>query len=155
MRSAPLRKYLLIRDGDFLCAMRFVNYLRGQDASDGSIFSSGEETLTSAYEWARLEKDGSRVRATKQGKDLVKRTALKGIGRFVIAGGPGNVQCGERRFGWEYPAAVNFSQIPNTGMNLAPTRWDDIKDIRLDDRKLKWYSFEPKREQIRIQLDQL
>lgn len=153
--SPPLRKYLLISDGEFLCAIRFVNYVRGQDASEGSIFSSGEETLTSAYEWARLERDGNRVRVTKEGKDVVKRTPLKGIGRFVIAGGPGNVQCGERTFGWEYPAAVNFSQAPNSAMALAPTRWEAIQDIRLDDAKLKWYSFEPKREQVRISIEQL
>ena len=142
--SPPLRKYLLISDGEFLCAIRFVNYVRGQDASEGSIFSSGGETLTSAYEWARLERDGNRVRVTKEGKDVVKRTPLKGIGRFVIAGGPGSVQCGERTFGWEYPAAVNFSQAPNSAMALAPTRWEAIQDIRLDDAKLKWYAFEPK-----------
>jgi hypothetical protein len=122
--SPTLRKYLLISDGGFLCAIRFVNYVRGQDASEGSIFSSGQETLTSAYEWARLEKDGNGVRVTKEGKDVVKRTPL-------------------------------FSQVPNSAMKLAPTRWEDLRDIRLDDAKLKWYSFEPKREQVRIPIDQL
>jgi hypothetical protein len=153
--SPAFKRFLLIRDGDFLCAIRFVNYLRGQDASAGSVFSSGDETLTSAYEWYVLEKDGDRFRPAKQGKDTVKRTPLTGIGRLVLAGGSGNVKCGERKFGWEYPAGINFSQVPKTEMKLAPTRWEDIKDIGLDDPKLKWYSFDPKREQVRIPIGEL
>ena len=153
--SAPFQKYLLIKDGDFLCAVRFVNFRRGSDKSDGSIWSSGDETLISAYEWYVFEQDSSRVRVKDSGKATVKSTALKGIGRFVVSGGAENIRCGHRKFGWDYPSGINFSQVPGSNMKLAPTRWASTEDIRLDDPKLAWYSFDGKREEARIPLENL
>src|SRR5687768_6012213 len=49
--AAPLNRYVLISEGDFLCGIRFVNFRRGQDSTEGSVWSSGDETLSSAYEW--------------------------------------------------------------------------------------------------------
>ena len=153
--SAPFQKFLLIKDGDFLCAVRFVNFRRGGDKTDGSIWSSGDETLTSAYEWKVLESDGKGVRVRNAGKATAKSAALKGIGRFVVAGGAENIRCGDRTFGWDYPSGINFSQVPGSNMRLAPTRWDSTEDIRLDDPKLNWYSFDQKREEVRIPLENL
>jgi hypothetical protein len=36
------------------------------------------------------------------------------------------------------------------GSTLAPTRWTNIADIRIDDPHLVWYSFDPKRKGVRI-----
>ncbi len=153
--SAPFKRYLIIDDGEFLCAVRFVNYLRGQDADSGSLWSSGEETLTSAYEWNVLQRMGEKVQIMGQGKDIVRRTALSGVGRLVISGGYGNIKCGNRKFGWQYPAGINFSQSPTSKMRLSPTRWEKIEDIRLDDPRLVWYSFDQNRKQIFISVANL
>ena len=153
--SAPLGRYLLIRDGDFLCAVRFLNFRRGRDASEGSVWSSGQETLTSAYEWYELDQVGSAVTVKDQGKSTAKFTAPWGFGHLVLGGGPENVRCGKREFGWHYPANIDFFQRPDSDRKLAPTRWDQISDIRLDDARLVWYSFDPKRRDLRIPLGNL
>jgi hypothetical protein len=153
--SAPFKRILLIRDGEFLCAVRFVNFRRGGDKTTGSVWSSGDETLISAYEWYVLEHNNERARVKSSGKATVKSTALSGIGRFVIAGGSENIRCGERKFGWDYPSGISFSQVPGSDMKLAPTRWESAEDIKLDDPKLTWYPFDQKREPLRIRLENL
>jgi hypothetical protein len=40
-------------------------------------------------------------------------------------------------------------------MRLAPTRWESVGDIRLDDPRLTWYSFDQKREELRVRLENL
>ena len=152
---APFKRLLLIRDGEFLCAVRFVNYRRGGDRTAGSVWSSGDETLIGAYEWYLLEQNNERARVKSSGKATVKSTALSGIGRFVIAGGPENIRCGDRKFGWNYPSGISFSQVPGSDMKLAPTRWESADDIKLDDPKLTWYSFDQKRQELRIRLEDL
>jgi hypothetical protein len=153
--SPPLGKLLLIEDGEFLCAVRFVNFRRGGDATKGSVFSSGQETLTSAYEWYELERAGSTVKVKDQGKATVRFTAPWGLGHMVVGGGYGNVRCGQREFGWRYPSAIDFSQASDSRRRLAPTRWEKVGDVRLDDPRLTWYSFAPKRQDLRIPLSQL
>ena len=153
--AAPLTKYVLISEGDFLCGIRFVNFRRGQDKTEGSVWSSGDETLFGAYEWYVFAREGARVRIAEQGKRVVQRSALRGFGHFVIAGGHENVQCGNRQFGWQYPAGIVFSQVPNSDRKIAPTRWEQASDIDLNDPKLVWYSFDQKREPKRIPLEQL
>jgi len=153
--GAPLDKYLLIRDGDFLCAVRFVSYIRGQDARPASFWSSGEETLTAAYEWALLRHNDGTLSIADRGTDKVKFSAPRGFGHLIVGGGYGNVKCGDRKFGWQYPNAINFSQQEGSSMKLAPTRWDRIGDIKLDDAKLIWYSFDRQRKPIAIRLDDL
>lgn len=153
--AAPLNKYVLISEGDFLCGIRFVNFRRGQDKTEGSVWSSGDETLSSAYEWHAFARDGARVRIVEHGSGVAQRTALRGFGRFVIAGGHENIQCGNRQFGWLYPAGIVFSQVPNSERKIALTRWEQASDIDLNDPKLVWYSFDQKRESKRIPLGQL
>jgi len=153
--SAPFNKYLLIRDGEFLCALRFINYVRGQNARPGSFWSSGEETLTAAYEWNLLRSVDGKLSTVDHGNDIVQFTAPKGFGHLIVGGGYGNVKCGDRKLGWQYPNGINFSQESSPNRRLAPTRWDRISDIKVDDAKLLWYSFDPKRKSITVRIDDL
>jgi len=153
--SSPFQRYILISDTQFLCAIRFVNYRRGNDAKPGSFWSSGEETLTSAYEWNVIEKVGNHVKVKASGKATVKFSAPKGFGHLIVAGGYGNVICGKHKFGWRYPDGIVFSQAPNSRMRLAPTRWLAIHQIRLDDPNLNWYTFDQNRKEIRIPINKL
>jgi hypothetical protein len=153
--SAPFNRYLLIKDGEFLCAVRFVNFLRGRDARSPSFWSSGEETLTAAYEWDVLAPKGDGVGAAESGKDTVKFSAPTGLGHLVMGGGYENVRCGSRKFGWQYPNSINFSQAPGSEMRLAPTGWDRVDQIKINAPTLVWYSFDTKRKPSAIPADDL
>jgi hypothetical protein len=153
--SPPFKRYILISDAQFLCAIRFVNFRRGRDSNPGSFWSSGEETLTSAYEWNVLEQVGNYVKIKESGKATVKFSAPKGFGHLIVAGGYGNVICGKRKFGWQYPAGIVFSQASNSSMRLAPTPWSTISQIRLDTPKLNWYTFDQNRKEVRIPINEL
>jgi len=153
--SPPFKRYILISDRQFLCAIRFVNYRRGRDAKPGTFWSSGEETLTSAYEWNVIEQVGSHVKVKESGKATVKFSAPKGFGHLIVVGGYGNVICGKHKFGWRYPDGIVFSQASNSNMRLAPTRWLAISQIRLDDPKLNWYTYDQNRKEVRIPINEL
>ncbi len=87
--SAPFKCFLLIRDGDFLCAVRFTNFVRGQDARPPSIWTSGDETLTSVYEWHVLARADGAVTSKQHGRGVVQFTAPRGFGRLIIGGDMG------------------------------------------------------------------
>lgn len=151
--SAPFKHYLLIKDGQFLCAVKFTDYWRGGDAHPGTVWSSGEETLLSKYEWNVLAVAGDKVKATSHGGGMARFTAPWGFGHLIFGGGYDNIKCGSREYNWMYPGAVIFTKSPE--MKLAPTRWANIDDIRLDDPKLAWYQLDENREQIDIPLSDL
>ncbi len=153
--SAPFERYLLIKDGQFLCAVRFINYWRGRDGRAGSFWSSGEETLSSKYEWDLLEASGVEVIVKSHGTGIVKFAAPWGFGHLILGGGYENIKCDGRDFGWQYPDAVDFSQSTQSDMMLAPSRWTRIEDIRLNDPKLVWYSFDEHRKDKEIPVGDL
>ena len=151
--SAPFGRILLIEDDGYLCAVRFTSHVRGGDAGPGSVWSSGEETLVSVYEWELLERSGDAV-VVDRGREVAKRGALKGIGRFVFLGLPDNVKCGAREFGWYYPGAIALSARPASKLRLAPTREKASSSLRLSAVK-HWFVRDEARKDLRIRVEDL
>jgi hypothetical protein len=148
--SAPFKCFLLIRDGDFLCALRFTNFVRGRDARPSSFWTSGEETKTSVYEWHVLERTAGGVKPKKSGRGVVQFTAPHGFGHLIVGGGFGSVNCGGRPLGWLYPDVVEFPGSSSPDLRIAPTGWPDVAAVRLDDPSLVWYAFDESRRSVRI-----
>ena len=152
--AAPFGRILLIEDDGYLCAVRFTSHVRGGDAGPGSVWSSGEETLVSVYEWELLERSADAVVVVDRGREVAKCGALKGIGRFVFLGLPDNVRCGGRTFGWYYPGAIAFSARPGSKLRLAPTREEASSSLRLSAVK-HWFVRDEARKDLRIRVEDL
>jgi hypothetical protein len=160
--SAPLDHFLLIRKDKDICAVRFTEFHRGHDAKPGTIFNSGEETLYAEYDWY-YQGDGSgdfTKPRLKSGHRKLVRKPLIGIGRLAFQTGTINVKCGPFELGWIYPNHVAFFKRKEYlvhGVELAPSKEQEISEVRVNDPCHKWYQYDEKEERKRfsIPLDEL
>lgn len=160
--SAPLGRFLLIRNGKDACAVRFTGFHRGHDAKPPTIFNSGEESLYAEYDWF-YQGDGSGDFSKpnlKSGHSKLAEKPLLGIGRFSMRfTGSTVVVCGPLKLAWIYPIQVGFhlsnSKKDDVGNELAPTRWKEISEVDSDNPHLNWYRFDENRDFVVIPLDEL
>lgn len=159
--SAPLGRFLLIRKDKRVCAVRFTKAQRGHDAKPGTTFNSGEESFSAEYDWY-FQEDGSgdfTQPGLLSGHEQLARKPLKGIGRLAFQTGQIYVECGafDKLF-WRYPTWVSFygkSRRGDYGIELAPTKWTEIKEVNVHDPRLKWYRYDENRKPVDISLDNL
>lgn len=159
--SAPLGRFLLLRKDKMVCAVRFTKAQRGHDAKPATTFNSGEENFSAEYDWYS-QGDGSgdfTLPGVLSGHESVARRPLKGIGRLAFQTGQIYVECGtfDKLF-WRYPTWVSFygkSRRGDYGIELAPTKWAEIKEMDVHDPCLKWYRYDENRESVDIPLDDL
>ena len=154
--GAPLGKFILIRKDANVCAIRFTEYHRGNDAKAPTVFSSGEESLDAKYEcFCRSEGGGGFGNATL---GEVNKSASWGIGRLAFGGGKTNVRCGPFKLPWMYPARVSFhiegTKLGDHGIELAPTRWSTINEVNLSAR-LRWFRYDERRKPTYIPSEDL
>lgn len=125
--SAPLGRFLLVRKGRDVCALRFTEFHRGHDAKPPSLFHSGEETLYAEYDWF-YQGDGSgdftKADVESGHRKLVRKPLVGLIHPFVFQTGTVEVRCGPFVLSWLYPNNVGFrswSQKRDESVDLAPT----------------------------------
>lgn len=158
--SAPVGRFLLIRRRDELCAIKFTGYHRGHDTKPPTIFNSGEESLYGDYDWhyGPTGKAGLPGADATSGQKKLAQTRTLGIGRLILWGGVDWVKCGSFTLLWFYPTHVSF-HTPDVECDLtiemAPTRWSDIRLVNPADPTLKWYRCDKKREPMFIPVDKL
>lgn len=160
--SAPIGRFLLIRNGKDICAVRFTEFHRGRDKKPPTIFNSGEESLYAEYDWFyRGDGSGDFSKSDlKSGHNKLARKPLIGIGRFSMQfTGSTVVVCGPFKLGWKYPNQIGFhlsnSKKDDVGNELAPTRWKEIFEVDSDNPHLNWYRFNEDRDFVVIPLDEL
>jgi hypothetical protein len=158
--GAPLGKFLLMRGDKGLCAIRFLDYQRGQDAQPPTVFNSGEESHVARYEWL-YQGDGSgdiTKDNVKRGKGRVSSGPLKGIGRLASQSGDPYVKCGPFVSYWLPPTSVSFSSsisCSRARYELAPTKWDEMSQVDIRDPRLKWFRCDENRKSFRITSEEL
>jgi len=145
--GAPLGKFLLIRKDASVCAVKFTEYHRGNDAKAPTVFSSGEESLDAKYEcFCQSERGGGFGNPTL---GEVNKRASWGIGRLAFGGGDLNVRCGPFKLPWMYPARVSFhiegTKLGDQGIELAPTRWSAINEVNVSEARLRWFRYDASR----------
>lgn len=145
--GVPLGYLLLIRKENDMCAIRFTEYHRGRDARPPTVTNTGEETLYAEYDWYYKSSKNAKFIDDDQnsGHAKLERKQLTGIGRFSFQSGNTIVRCGPFKLQWYYPNGVGFHSKPTPseeGIEIAPTRWRNIEDIKLTDAKLKWYRYD-------------
>jgi hypothetical protein len=159
--AAPFGSILLARKGEEYCAIRFTDFRRGHDSKPPTMFHSGDESLYAEYDWY-YQSDGSGVFTKpniKSGHKKLARKPLVGIGRMAIAlGGATAVECGTFKLPWTYPVQISFYtgyRLGENGIELAPTRWRNIVDVKVRDSRVIWYRYDEKREDAYIPIDKL
>ena len=159
--GAPLGRFLLIRKEKDICAVRFTEAHRGHDEKPQTILSSGEESLYAKYDWYYQGDGSGNFTSTnvKSGHDDLVRRPLIGIGRLAFQTGDIYVKCGTFKLRWMFPDRVAFYStgvIPaDYGIELAPSKWTDINEVRVQDSRLKWYRYDETRKIIFIPVDEL
>jgi hypothetical protein len=158
--SAPIGRFLLIRRGKDVCAVRFTEFHRGHDAKPPTVWHSGEESLYAEYDWY-YQGDGSGDFAkphVKSGHSKLSQKSLVGIGRLSFQTGTIRVRCGPFKLMWDYPNSVAFDEgtrLADSGIELAPTKWREIAEVNPHDPRLQWYRYDEKRPMTYIPVDQL
>lgn len=174
----PLNRILLIRKENQYCALKFIHAWKEMDeerlkvyANDikkgGIIAESAREASEKKYATyeSYYQKDGTQ---NFTGENILRKEGtaallpLRGPFRpFVYQPGNGCVECGLFKLLWSYKTGVVFiplgkgSSMRDYGFELAPTPWIDIKEVNINDPRIKWYRYDEKRERIFIPIDKL
>jgi hypothetical protein len=155
--GAPLGRFLLLRKDSSLCAIRFTEFHRGNDAKSPTVFSSGEESLDAKYECFCQSDRGGGFGGATLGR--VDKRASWGIGRFAFSSGDTNIRCGGFKLPWMYPTRVSFhidgTKLGDQGIELAPTRWSAINEVNVTDAKLRWFRYDENRKVTYIPIGDL
>jgi hypothetical protein len=158
---SALGRFLLIRQQDGLCAIKFTGAKRGNDASEPTAFRGGEETFLSEYEWFFSPNYHGKWVASelKSGRSVVNSGSSWGIGRLAFGGGNSHIECGPMRFYWIAPTQLLFGDMQHTigtqNYEMAPTKWISIDEVRPEAPFLKWFRYDEKRDRIDLRIDEL
>lgn len=158
--AAPMGRFVLIRKGKDVCAVRFTAFHRGHDEKPSTMVNTGEETLYAEYDWY-WQKDGTGEFIklnVKSGHNRLRSGPLRGFGSFAFQTGDIRIRCGPFRLFWNPPASVAFFGVPKQGdygVELSPTPWDDMKEVNVHEPSLKWYRYDENRKTIRIPIAEL
>lgn len=151
----PEGTFLLIRNGGALCAIRFLEIWRGNDAKQPTSFYSGDETVRARYMWyeGKKIKDKWSIHPPQtDGVGEVVKEASIGIGRFAFGGGEHHINCGNIRVKWSPPAHVYFYQydFKDEGNEIALTQHAKFEDIEPNDPALHWLRIDETRQSYTI-----
>lgn len=147
----PMRLILLVRRNQEYCAIKFTKFWTGKTQDD---------------EYARYE---SYYQSDKAGdftnknvkfiQGELSRPRLRGIGRLSFSFGNKDIQCGPFKLFWSGKGWVCFfnsnQKQGDYGIELAPTKWNDLSEVNVFDSRLKWYRYDGNRKRINIPIDKL
>lgn len=136
----PLKHILLVRRGQEVCALRFTEL--HQDTSG----------LVAHYEWWSLKNESTDFKPSnvERGSGIASFEGAMGMAHTVFFTiGSSTVQCGVFELDWSYPTSVHFileDEDPPKGklyalVELAPTKWRNIRHVKTDDPSLHWFHF--------------
>ena len=159
--TAPIGKFLLARRGNVLCAIRFTEFHRAHDVKPGTVFHSGDETLSANYEWfCQLDGSGNlRKKNALGGAGKLVRNPLVGIGRLAFQTGNEEIKCGPFKLFWYFPTFVAFSRTlgdcSGSEVELSPTKWVSVEQADSSLPSLKWYHCDSQRKSVYVPADEL
>lgn len=151
--SIPVGRFLLVRKGKDICAIRFTDFARGA----GRLMAFHTE-----YDWY-YQGDGSFDFTKPNVESGHRQLSQKATwlphpfewSLFDVRA----VQCGPFRLGWGYPTSVGFStsnkKEDDVGNEFAPTKWKDVSEVNVKEPRFKWYRYDEMRQAIYIPIDQL
>ena len=139
----PLETILLVRRGNNMCAVKFTKFWTGKT----------DEDLYAEYESVGLTGNGKPIR------EELSFPKPRGIGRLAFSFGNKEIKCGPFKLFWSGKGAVHFhaegQKQGDYGIELAPTSWSNISDVKIADPCLKWYRYDENRRRQNIPVDKL
>lgn len=142
--SMPLGRVLLAKNGPEYCAIKFTDTWLGESKHDHY----------SSYEFY-YQGDGS--------GDFSKSNVISGTGELYFPkiqplifdlgyskGSKKNITCGKMIYKWLFVATVLIDKN-----ELAPTPWTHIKDVNVNDPRVRWYKKDSDRKRVTVPIDQL
>jgi hypothetical protein len=146
----PIGKVFLIRKEKVYGAVKILNYQT----------SRGGRSHYASYEcW--YQNDGTGDFLNKNAKFTLDKASstLYGIGRFSFNFGNEEIRCGVFKLWWWEKGMVYFfgrgEKFGDYGIELAPTKWTDIREVNVFDSRLKWYKYDKNRPRSDIPVDEL
>ena len=156
--SAPLERFLLIRKGSTVCAIRFTDY-NNFSSSGGDIAVS----KTSAEYDYFFQNDGSgdfKKSNVETGHMKISGSGVASVASTTWGGGSNIplVKCGSLNLAWNGNVGIKFFQgtePQDEGIKLAPTKWQDVNEIDLNDLGFTWYRYDKMRKVFSIPVDDI
>lgn len=150
----PLGRIVLVRKDSQFCAVKFTEAWAGKTREDQyanyESYYQGDGTGDFASGNVQYRKE-----------QLVDRRMV-GIGRlFSFPAGPRNkdIKCGPIRLDWTGEGSIYFyawgRKEGDYGIQLAPTKWTDISQVKVFEPRLKWYRYDEKRKRAYVPIDKL
>jgi hypothetical protein len=148
----PIGPFLLIRKKNEICALKFTKFWNEK---------KGEEIERNAAYISYYQNDGSanfpNGKVTEgQASSLPWRVFTR---LFMWKPGTTYVECGPLKFAWEYYGFVcvcgKNGRPGDYGFEFAPTPWENINDVNVSDKRIKWYRYDENRKTIDISIDKL
>jgi hypothetical protein len=149
----PLGKILLIRKDSDYGAIKFIKFWTGKAENDRYA------TYESYYQGDKTG-DFSNKNAEFTKEELHSpNPSFSLFGHPIAFGIRDDIRCGPIRLWWFGGGTVCFweggQRQGDYGIELAPTKWTDISQVNVSDRRLKWYRYDEKRKDTKIPVDQL
>lgn len=158
---APMGRILLIRKSSEYCAVKFTKFWSENTSEVGSLFvASGADEYATYELYQQIDKtrDFSRSNVRLE-KGKLSFPKPRGIGRFAFSIGRKEIKCGSIQLHWSGKCWLHFygnnQKEGDYGVELAPTKWTDISQVKVFDSRLRWFRYEAKRKDINIPVDRL
>jgi hypothetical protein len=156
--APPLGYFALVKLDDTYCALKF----------DEVAWSKEQDPLYrhAIFEW-HYQGDGSGdfSRPTaRHGQGKATSRYVPFVGRLSFQTGNVGVDCGDIHLSWGGGTALSFREARKDqtteeaikrGIQIAPTKWTDIKDVNVFDKRLTWYGYDAKRKGQSVPVDSL
>lgn len=156
--SPPLGYFALVRRDNAYCAVKFQETARSKEPEALYRYA--------VFEW-HYQGDGSGdfSRSTAQhGEGKATWKYVPFIGRLSFQTGNVGVDCGDIHIAWGGATTLSFREARKDeseeetikrGVKIAPTKWTDIKDVNVFDKRLSWYGYDAKRKDQSVPVDSL
>jgi hypothetical protein len=149
--KVPLNRIIILRANSKYCAIKFTKFWTGQTNRD---FFAKYETFYQGDKTGEFSKEN----LTVSEKELSFPNP-RGIGRFAFSFGKKDIVCGPIELLWFGEGNIHFfssrQEEGDYGVEMAPTKWTDISQVNVFDKRLTWYRYDPKRNNIEIPIDEL
>lgn len=146
----PVGRFFLIRKGNLYGAVKLIKFWKGNKKySEYATYDC----------WYQADGTGNLHYKNVKYESRRASSVLYGIGRLSFNFGSDYIKCGMFKLWWLGKGMVYFfgvDQEPGDyGIELAPTKWTDIKEVNVFDPRIKWYKFDIERPRIDITVDKL
>ena len=149
----PTGRIVLVRKGSEYCAIKFIEAWTGKTVED-------RYAKYESYYQGNGTGDFSNKDVQSRKEQLCARRFI-GFMRFGFRAGFENlnVKCGSTRLLCAGKGSVHFCGLGQKdrdyGIELAPTKWTDISQVNVFDKRLQWYRYDENRKDMYIPIDQV